>query len=238
MVQIRTTLRKKYAHIFFDLDRTLWDFDRNSRETLSELFFRHKLDKYIEHPDDFTETYHVVNLQLWDLYRKGEMTKEVLRVERFRISFNHFGIQNEKLATDFGDEYLAISPTKTILIPYANEILDYLFPLYKLHIITNGFLRTQEIKMKNCGLEKYFQSLTTSETVGHNKPRPEIFHQALSSVHARKDESIMIGDDLKVDILGARKFGIDQVFLNLDKIIHKDIVTHEIKTLNELLDIL
>ena len=92
--------------------------------------------------------------------------------------------------------------------------------------------------MKNCGLDKYFKSLTTSEKVGHNKPRPEIFHQALSSVHARKKESVMIGDDLEVDILGARRFGIDQVFLNRDNIIHEDIVTHEIKALNELQGIL
>ena len=92
--------------------------------------------------------------------------------------------------------------------------------------------------MKNCGLDKYFKSLTTSETVGHNKPRPQIFHHALSSVLARKEESIMIGDDLGVDILGARKFGIDQVFLNRDEIIHKDRITHEIKDLTELIGIL
>jgi putative hydrolase of the HAD superfamily len=166
------------------------------------------------------------------------MTKEDLRVKRFKISFDHFGIRDDQLASDFGDEYLAISPTKTILVPHTIETLDYLSPRYKLHIITNGFLKTQEIKMKNCGLDKYFESLTTSETVGHNKPRPEIFHHALNSVHARKPESMMIGDDLDVDILGARKFGIDQVFLNRDKIMHQDTITHEIKDLTELFDIL
>jgi putative hydrolase of the HAD superfamily len=229
---------KRYSHIFFDLDRTLWDFDNNSRETLKELFFRHDLDIYIEDPEDFVDIYHDVNLKLWELYRKGEMTKEILRVERFRISFGHFGIQNEKLASDFGNDYLAISPTKTILVPHTIETLDYLFERYHLHIITNGFLRTQEIKLKNCRLDKYFRSMTTSETVGHNKPRPEIFHYALSSVHARKQESIMIGDDLDVDVLGARKFGLDQVFLNRDNILHEDEVTYEIKALNELIGIL
>ncbi len=238
MVLFRTILQKKYSHIFFDLDRTLWDFDRNSKETLTELFYRHNLNKYIESPDVFVDIYHDVNLVLWDLYRKGEMTKEILRYRRFKLSFDHFDIQDDQLASNFGDEYLAISPTKTILVPHTIETLDYLFPNYKLHIITNGFLKTQEIKMENCGLNKYFQSLTTSETIGHNKPRPEIFHHALSSVHARKGESIMIGDDLGVDILGARKFGIDQVFLNRDEIIHKDNITHEIKDLNELLEFL
>jgi putative hydrolase of the HAD superfamily len=231
-------LPQKYSHIFFDLDRTLWDFDRNSKETLTELFFRHKLDKFIDNPEVFVDIYHDVNLQLWDLYRKGEMTKEVLRFKRFQISFDHFGIHDDQLTSDFGDEYLAISPTKTILVPHTKETLDYLFARYKLHIITNGFLKTQEIKMKNCGLDIYFQSLTTSETIGYNKPRSEIFQHALSSVNARKKESIMIGDDLEVDILGARKFGIDQVFLNRDNIIHEDKITYEIKVLTELLEIL
>jgi putative hydrolase of the HAD superfamily len=229
---------KKYSHIFFDLDRTLWDFDENSRQTITELFYQYKLDARIDKPDLFVDVYHDVNLQLWDLYRKGEMTKEILRVKRFRLSFGHFGIYDDQLASDFGDDYLAMSPTKSILLPHTIEVLDYLSERYKLHIITNGFQQTQENKMKNCGLDKYFRSLTTSETVGHNKPRPEIFHHALSSVHARKNESVMIGDDLEVDILGARKFGIDQVFLNRDNVVHKNPVTYEINDLEELFDIL
>ncbi len=227
-----------YKHIFFDLDRTLWDFDRNSGETIHELFFKYQLDKSINDPEDFIQVYHEVNLQLWSLYRRGEMTKDILRTKRFRMSLAHFGITDDELAEKIGDDYLAISPNKTLLIPHAREILDYLQPGYRLHIITNGFLTTQQIKLKNCRLERYFQSLTTSEVVGHNKPRPEIFHQALSSVNARKKESLMIGDDLEVDILGAHKFGIDQVFLNRDRIIHNDPVTYEFDSLLVLKDIL
>jgi len=227
-----------YKHIFFDLDRTLWDFDRNSSETIRELFFKYQLDKSINDPEDFIQVYHEVNLQLWSFYRKGEMTKDVLRTKRFRMSLSHFGITNEKLAEKFGDDYLDISPTRSLLIPHAREILDYLKPGYNLHIITNGFQTTQEIKLKNCRLEHYFQSLTTSELVGHNKPRPEIFHQALSSVNARKKESLMIGDDLEVDVLGARKFGIDQGFLNRDRVVHNDPVSYEFDSLLALKDIL
>ena len=229
---------KKYSHIFFDFDRTLWDFDRNSRETLTELFFRYNLNASIDDPEDFVNIYHEVNQRLWGLYREGKMTKEVLRVERFKLSFAKFGIRDDSLAAKFGNDYLEISPSKILLLPHAREILDYLFNRYKLHIITNGFLLTQQVKIKNCGLDKYFQSLTTSEAVGFNKPRPEIFHRALSAVHARKNESIMIGDDLEVDVLGARKFGIDQVFLNRDNVMHNQAVTHEITSLWELKNIL
>ncbi len=229
---------KKYSHIFFDLDRTLWDFDRNSRETLTELFFRHNLDGTIDDPGDFVEIYHTVNLELWDLYRRGQMTKDVLRTKRFMISFKHFGIFDDELAAVFGDDYLEISPTKTILVPHTKEILDYLLPRYKLHIITNGFQSTQQVKLKNCRIDKYFASMTTSEAVGHNKPRPEIFHRALSAANARKAESIMIGDDLQVDILGAKQYGIDQVFLNRDDVVHSEEITHEIESLAEIEKIL
>ncbi len=225
---------KKYSHIFFDMDRTLWDFDRNSRETIRELFFRYNLDTSIDHPDDFVDTYHKVNLELWDLYRKGEMTKEILRIKRFKISLAHFGIHDDTLAANFGDQYLEISPTKTSLLPHSKRILGYLVPRYRLHIITNGFRSTQEVKMRNCGLDRYFTSLTTSEEVGYNKPRPEIFHHALTTVNARKSESIMVGDDLQVDILGARGYGMDQVFLNHDGIIHNETVTYEVISLAEL----
>lgn len=229
---------KPYKHIFFDLDRTLWDFDRSSAETVKELFFKYRLDRSIENPEDFIKVYHEVNLELWSHYRRGEMTKDVLRTKRFRISLDRFGIVDENLAEKFGDDYLNISPTKTILIPHAREILNYLYPVYKLHIITNGFLTTQQIKLKNSRLDQYFESLTTSEVVGHNKPRPEIYHQALTSVNARKKESLMIGDDLDVDILGARNFGIDQAFLNRDGITHNDPVTYEFTSLQALEDIL
>jgi putative hydrolase of the HAD superfamily len=227
-----------YRHIFFDLDRTIWDFDRNSADTLVALFYKYGLDRSIADPRDFVRTYHRVNLQLWEFYRKGEMTKDILRTKRFRMSLAKFGIADDQLAQKIGDEYLDISPTKTRLLPHAREILEYLHTRYQLHVITNGFLTTQQIKMKNCRLEKYFRSLTTSEVVGHNKPRAEIFHHALSSVQARKKESLMIGDDLEVDIQGARKFGMDQVFLNRDGVVHNDPVTYEISSLGALKDIL
>ena len=157
-------------------------------------------------------------------------------IDKQKGSLNKFDLKNN--AEKIGNEYLGISPTKTRLVPHAREILEYLHARYQLHVITNGFLSTQQIKMRNCRLEKYFRSLTTSEDVGHNKPRAEIFQHALSSVNARKKESLMIGDDLEVDIQGARKFGMDQVFLNRDGVIHTDPVTYEISSLGALKDIL
>ena len=230
-------MTRKYSHIFFDLDRTLWDFDRNSTETLTELISRHDLSGIINNTSQFISIYHQINVKLWDLYRRGQMTKAVLRTQRFRMSFEEFGIKDEELAKKIGNEYLHISPSKTNLIPHSIEILEYLKSRSHLHIITNGFTDVQKNKLRNCKLEGYFDSMTSSESVGHNKPRPEIFQQALSSVQARKKESIMIGDDLEVDIAGARNFGIDQVFLNREGIEHSDAVTYEINSLLELKNI-
>jgi putative hydrolase of the HAD superfamily len=227
-------MTRKYTHIFFDLDRTLWDFDRNSTESLTELISRHDLSGIINNTSRFISIYHQINVKLWDLYRRGQMTKAVLRTQRFRMSFEEFGIKDEELAKKIGDEYLRISPSKTNLIPHSIEILEYLKSRSHLHIITNGFTDVQINKLRNCNLEGYFDSMTSSELVGHNKPRIEIFQQALSSVQARKKDSIMIGDDLEVDIAGARNFGIDQVFLNREGIKHSDVVTYEINSLLEL----
>jgi putative hydrolase of the HAD superfamily len=231
-------MAQKYQHIFFDLDRTLWDFDSNSYECLSEIITKYDLDSMMEDASLLIEAYHRNNLELWELYRKGQMTKEVLRTLRFRMSLAEFGIDDEVLARKIGEDYLRNTSRKTILIPHTLEILDYLRSKYHLHIITNGFQETQEKKLRNSGLDKYFTSMTTSETVGHNKPRPEIFHHAISSVHARKVNCLMVGDDLEVDIAGARNFGIDQVFLNRDEIRHTDPVTYEINSLLELKEIL
>ena len=228
----------KYLHIFFDLDRTLWDFDSNSAETLNEIIFKYELDRVMDDTALLVEAYHRINLELWVLYRKGLMTKEVLRTLRFRMSLKEFGIEDEALAVKIGEEYLRMSPMKTILIPHTIDILEYLKSNYHLHIITNGFRETQEKKLMNCSLDQYFTTMTTSETVGHNKPRQEIFHHAISSAQARKRDSLMVGDDLEVDIAGARGYGIDQVFLNRDGIRHNDPVTYEIKSLLELKDIL
>ena len=176
---------------------------------------------------------------MWAKYRLGEIKKEDLRDKRFLLTLNEFDVNDENLAKKIGDDYINISPTKTELFPHAVEILEYLYKKYTLAIITNGFKEVQFTKLKNCNLEKYFKKLICSEDVGRQKPHPDIFHYSLSSLNAKKNESIMIGDDYEVDILGANKFGFSSVFFNPNKLevnILKNM--HEISSLKELQDIL
>ncbi len=231
-------LMKAYKHIFFDLDRTLWDFDSNSRAALIDIFNKHSLDQYFESPDIFIHTYHKHNNLLWERYRNGNIKKELLRSLRFELTLRDVKITNPELAREIGEDYLHLSTEKTILFPHTHEILTYLNEKYPLYILTNGFRETQFSKMKNCDLSKYFHTVFTSETIGYNKPHPKIFHWAMSSVNGRKEDCLMIGDDFEVDILGARSCGIDGVFFNPEKIIMDVKPVYEIESLIDLKEIL
>ncbi|MCB9013176.1 MAG: noncanonical pyrimidine nucleotidase, YjjG family [Bacteroidales bacterium] len=229
---------KTYKHIFLDLDRTLWDFDANSRAALNDIYENHQLGRYFESPETFVNIYHKHNDLLWERYREGKIKKDLLRSLRFELALLDVKIENPELAREIGEDYLSLSTEKTIIFPYTHEILSYLQKKYPLYILTNGFRETQFSKLRNCDLQKYFHTVFTSETIGYNKPHPKIFQWALNSVNARKSESLMIGDDLEVDILGAKSYGIDQVYFNPEKLAHNEDPSFEIQSLIELKDIL
>ncbi len=223
-----------YRHLFFDLDRTLWDMDRNSRETLEELYHRHKLkERGILSFDQFSEKYNAINKELWQRYSKGLVDKDALRVLRYRQTLAFFGIKDDKLARKIGEEYIVMGPLKPHLLPGTEDALKKLAPHFQLHIITNGFEEVQKIKMKHSGLHVYFKELITSERSGHKKPDTRMFAYALKKCRVKAQDSIMIGDDYEADIAGARQAGIDQVWFNIDKQAAAD-ATHTIARLDEL----
>ena len=153
-------------HIF-DLDRTLWDFEKNAFETLVELFQLHELQSIgVSSLEDFINCYKMHNEALWALYREGKVTKEVLRSKRFRLALNEFGIQDDYLAKKLGDQYIQQCPLKTNMFPFTHEVLSYLREKYHLHIITNGFEEVQHVKLEQSKLSPYFEQIITSEQVG------------------------------------------------------------------------
>ncbi len=202
-------------HIFFDLDHTIWDFDRNAEETLNELYETYNLKGLGLHScSDFITAYTENNHQLWADYHLGKITKDFLRAERFSKTFIQLGIRPDAVPNQFEDDYVAISPTKTNLFEGAEQVLSYLQEKYTLHIISNGFKETTLTKMRLSNLNPYFENVIISEDVGVNKPNPLIFKYALEKAKAGKEESIMIGDSLEADIYGALKFGIEAIFFN------------------------
>lgn len=228
-----------YKHIFFDLDHTLWDADANAAEALSDLYAKHALkEKGVHSLEEFISKYTEINEQFWDDYSKGKISKQALRYQRFLLVLKHFSIKNYDLSYALSEDYIAIAPNKTLVQPHTHEVLDYLSAKYTLHIITNGFDDAQYSKLKASKIEKHFNKVITAEKAGSKKPASPIFEYALKQAKASHSESIMIGDNLEVDIVGAREAGLDQVYYNLKSTIHNEKVSYEITSLIELKNIL
>ena len=206
----------KYRHLFFDLDHTLWDFEANAKATFSELYHTLSLkERGVNDFEQFHKNYLAHNEKLWERYRNGFIKQDELRVKRMSLALLDFKIADETLAREMSTQFLDLLPTRTILFPYAIEILQYLKEKkYELHLITNGFEKTQHSKLKYSGLDVFFNEIVTSEGSNSLKPNKEIFDFALEKTKASKDESIMIGDSIEVDIIGAMNAGMDQVFVN------------------------
>lgn len=205
-----------YKHLFFDLDHTLWDFDANAKETLLEVYAIFELEEKGVSPfTSFYKHYLFHNEILWDRYHKGFISSEELKWKRMWRTMLEFKLGSEQLARDMSAKFLEILPTKKILFPHTIEILDYLKEKgYSLHLITNGFEKTQWSKINNSGLSKYFTHMITSEASNSLKPKKEIFEYALNKTGASLAESIMLGDNLDADIQGAINAGMDCIFVN------------------------
>jgi putative hydrolase of the HAD superfamily len=222
-------------HLFFDLDHTIWDFDRNAEEALQELYELHQLQALgVASAVAFIETYTRNNHQLWADYHLGKITKDTLRQMRFNKTFADLGMHPDIIPAGFEDAYVQLCPTKTNLFPHAHETLTYLQGKYTLHLITNGFRESQDVKLKGSGLAGYFQHVIISEEIGFNKPHPDIFKHALDLAGANKSESLMIGDSLEADIYGALNFGMDAIYFNPLKTSKPADVPVQIFSLNEL----
>ncbi len=206
----------KYTHLFFDLDHTLWDFDANAKDTLTDLYKTHNLTQRVEAAfEDFYRKYLYHNEILWDQYHHGKISADDLKWKRMYRTLLDFKIGDEVLAKELSAGFLELLPTKKNVFPYTFEILEYLLAKnYRLHLITNGFEKTQWSKLNNSGLAKYFTHVITSEASNSLKPKKEIFEFAVNKAGTTLTETIMIGDNLDADIKGAMDAGMDTIFVN------------------------
>mgnify|MGYP000621784393 FL=1 len=199
-------------HIFFDLDHTLWDFEKNSALAFEKIFQELNFDI---NSQQFMDIYNPINVAYWKLYEKNEIDQETLRVNRVKDAFEALNyaitLDEINIISNLFIDYLT---SNNHLIEGTIETLEYLKEKYVLHIITNGFSFVQDVKLQKSDLDKYFVTITNSEAAGHKKPHEKIFKHALSVANASKTESIMIGDSYEADVLGAQNFGIKAVFFN------------------------
>jgi len=200
------------SDIFFDLDHTLWDFERNSALTFQKIFAEVEIDINLS---KFLEVYVPVNLAFWKLYREDKIKKPELRFQRLKTTFDaiHYDIKDGVIDI-LSTEYITNLASYNNLLPHTIEILDYLKPKYKLHIITNGFEEVQTKKLVNSNILDYFDQVINSEMAGVKKPNPEIFELALKKANTAADKSLMVGDNIEADILGAKAVGLHALHFN------------------------
>lgn len=207
---------KNITDIFFDLDHTLWDFEKNSALAFEKVLKKNDVEINLQ---EFLKQYVPLNFKYWELYRKDLVTQQQLRYGRLKDTFDilNYQISDEKINV-LSDEYIHFLPEFNHLFEGTIEVLEYLKPKYNLHIITNGFDKVQAGKIKNSNLEPYFKTITNSEMAGVKKPNPKIFEYALSLSNLNKNQTIMIGDCIEVDVQGAISFGMDAIHFNENNI--------------------
>lgn len=222
---------KNIKHVFFDLDHTLWDFDKNSALTFNKIFELHKMD--ID-ANQFLSMYEPINLNYWKLYREEKIDKSNLRYKRLKDTFDAISFEiSDDTINQLSEDYITYLSTFNHLFEGTFDILNHLKEHYQLHIITNGFDEAQQKKMDNSNISQYFKTVTNSEIAGVKKPNPIIFKYALDIAQAKPHESVMIGDNIEADVLGALDMGFDAILFNY----HNHNPEPHIKTVNALLDI-
>lgn len=240
-------LDSKYLDVFIDFDDTIYDTYGNAQVALAELYEDFQLGRYFARLEDFTSPYWTANMDLWTLYNKGEIERSYLIVERFRRPLSFGSMQgterDEMLSEEYclkvSDHFLDLCSNKPGLIDGAREMLDYLQQRgYRMHICSNGFHEIQYKKLKASDTARYFDNVILSEDAGVNKPAKEYFDYALQKCGAKAETTVMIGDNLNTDILGAQRAGIDTIYYNRWESPGEPDCTYHARTLREIISVL
>ncbi len=229
-----------YQHILFDLDRTLWDFEKNNEYTLHQLYEHFDIAaRSGKSFNVFYSTYRIVNHALWSLYQDGRIEKEYLKYKRMYLTLKEIDVDDASTSSQMVDLYTDEVPLQTILMPGALEVLQKLSEKSQIHIVTNGFKEVQYRKVKRSGIEPFIKNLFISEEIGFQKPDKRMFDYVLNHIKAAPEHCIMIGDDWSVDIEGARKANINAIYFNPGACKNNtDIMVREVKKLSDILEII
>lgn len=231
---------KSYSDIFIDFDDTLYDTHGNADLALREVYCLYDLGKYFDDPNIFFSTYWKVNAEVWEKYAMGEITKDELIVERFKrpLSLGMDSVDDD-FCKSINKTFLMCCSDKTGVVPGAHELVDYLREKgYRIHICSNGFHEVQYKKLRSCNMLDKFDSIILSEDAGANKPSGLFFDYAFRMTGAERKSTIMIGDNLVTDMLGARNAGIDTIYFRRKDQPLSDEVMYTVESLEDICKIL
>ncbi len=233
---------KTYKDLFIDFDDTLYDTRGNAIISLAELFEWADLDRWFDDANEFYDAYWKANVELWTQYAKGEIERDYLIVERFRRPLSlRMPNPTKEYCLEISDKFLELCSCKPGLIDGARELVEYLKAKgYRLHICSNGFHEVQYKKLTACGLIDFFDTIVLSEDAGANKPSAQFYDYALKVSGAKRETTLMIGDNYEGDVLGAIASGIDaMLFRRWDKTFQPaPTVRYTVDTLPEITTIL
>lgn len=200
----------KYEILLFDADNTVLDFDSSEEQALSRAF----CDMGLEFSQNTLKTYRKNNVNQWQLFEKGMLSKPQVLISRFELTFRDLSLPADK-AKQTGDLYEEYLKLGFFLVPHAEDVLSRLQTTHQLYVVSNGVAEIQNSRMKGSGLEKYFRARFVSETVGYPKPQIEYFKYCFEHIdNFDKSKTLIIGDSLTSDIQGGVNAGIDTCWFN------------------------
>lgn len=227
----------KYDILLFDADDTLLDFKKSEDISFQIVLEKNGITGDIK---KFHRSYKTINDLLWAQHAEGKVSKDFLKVERFRkfLEVNQLHANPEQMSED----YLNTLPDQVFLIEGTLELLNSLHKKIPLIIVTNGIGVVQHKRLHNSGLKHLVDLVVVSEECGFSKPDKRIFHHTFELLKTSQESSkiLMIGDKLETDILGANNVGIDSCWFNPDKSHNATniVPTFEIQSIAEILGIL
>lgn len=223
----------KYDTIMFDVDDTILDFKRGEKIALESLL------NEIGAPQNshIINEYRKINRMLWRDFERGDTDRDYIFDNRFVMLFKKYGIEVD--GTKMEQKYRGYLDMQHEQVEGASEILDYLHPRCRLYVVTNGVSSTQYKRLSDSNMDRYFQKIFVSDTVGYQKPMREFFETVIADIPGYDPKkTLIVGDSLNADILGGINMGMDTCWLNrFEEKASVIVPRYEIKALNELCEI-
>ncbi len=219
--------------VLTDIDGTLLDFTAATKIAIENSSKKHGITM----PKNIAQIFHPINNRLWAMIDKGEMSHEDLHKNRWNIIFKEIGIDYD--GEKFEETFFGEITRSAVPFEGAKELLEFLSENYDVYALTNAETAQQTTRLKSCGLYPYFKGLITSEMLGISKPSPIFFKKCFDMMeNPKKETSVMIGDSITADIMGASNFGLRTIHFDPHDLgLVKKYATHRVVNLLEIIDI-